>query len=497
MKKWLKNLLVFLGVLVGGLLICYFGMAYYYSHPGTYISSDGKKVPASSTEKCYIYGTRINDIYCTGMTVSQVEKQLMSDIDLGSAYITFEGKRRELELDNIEYSLDYKQGLTDCLNNQNAFMWPMSLWGEYTSYQIEPSVVYAEDKLDKFLDNIKVVEGSDKKDEMYIYLGTDGYVLHDPCKPKLDAKAAREYVFNQLYAGETDIVIGDEFYTEYEYSDSEKRLSEFFDQIEQFQRRYVAYIFGSEKKMVSKKQWAELLNTGEEPVQKITTNMIGANNISFEISDEKAVAFIDEFLDEYNTLNNRYFDAHNGARVYVTKGTYGNKINLEKEEEWFKEFINSTSTSTTRVPEYLEQKAKYKEKNDFGNTFIEISIDEQHMWYYVDGKVYVETDITSGSLANGGTAPRVCAVYSIIPNKWLNGPTWHSFVKYWVAIDGAIGIHDASWRSKYGGTEYLYNGSHGCVNTPHDAMKKIFEHVEIGTPVIVYSIEKNGVDKED
>lgn len=472
-------------------------MTYYYSHPGTYISEDGKKVPSSSTEKCYIYGTRINDLYCTGMTVSQVESQLIKDIDLGTAHITLDGKRRELDLESIGYGLDYKAGLTECINSQNPFMWPASLFSDYSNYVIEPDVVFDEAKLGEFLDSIRMTEAADKKDEMYIYLGTDGYVLHDPGKPKLDAGRARQYVLDKLYAGETDIIIGDDFYTEYVYSDSEKKLIDLYDKIEHFQRRYVAYIFGSEKKMVTKRQWAELLNTGEEPVKKITTNMIGSNNISFEIDEERAVQFIDEFLDEYNTLNNRYFKTHSGATVYVTKGTYGNKINLEKEEEWFKEFINSTNTSITRVPEYLAQKAKYKEKNDFGDTFIEISIDEQHMWYYVDGKVFVDTDITSGSLANGGTAPRVCAVYSIIPNKWLNGPTWHSFVKYWVAIDGAIGIHDASWRSKYGGTEYKYNGSHGCVNTPHDAMKKIFDNVEIGTPVIVYSIEKNGVDDKN
>ena len=48
----------------------------------------------------------------------------------------------------------------------------------------------------------------------------------------------------------------------------------------------------------------------------------------------------------------------------------------------------------------------------------------------------------------------------------------------------------------YGGDEYKYNGSHGCINTPAEAMKKIYDKVEIGTPVIVYSIEKNGVEEK-
>ncbi|MDE5590106.1 MAG: L,D-transpeptidase, partial [Acetatifactor sp.] len=30
------------------------------------------------------------------------------------------------------------------------------------------------------------------------------------------------------------------------------------------------------------------------------------------------------------------------------------------------------------------------------------------------------------------------------------------------------------------------NGSHGCINTPYDAMARIYEMVEVGTPVVMY-----------
>ena len=51
-----------------------------------------------------------------------------------------------------------------------------------------------------------------------------------------------------------------------------------------------------------------------------------------------------------------------------------------------------------------------------------------------------------------------------------------------------MGIHDASWRTpdQYVPTTYETNGSHGCINTPRDAMEKIFNTVEIGYPVVVY-----------
>ena len=51
---------------------------------------------------------------------------------------------------------------------------------------------------------------------------------------------------------------------------------------------------------------------------------------------------------------------------------------------------------------------------------------------------------------------------------------------------GAVGIHDASWRSKFGGDIYKYNGSHGCVNLPHDVALNLYDMVDIGTMVVVH-----------
>ncbi|MBQ7219118.1 MAG: L,D-transpeptidase, partial [Ruminococcus sp.] len=69
----------------------------------------------------------------------------------------------------------------------------------------------------------------------------------------------------------------------------------------------------------------------------------------------------------------------------------------------------------------------------------------------------------------------------------LVGADYVSFVEYWMAfIGGSYGIHDASWRSSFGGSIYKGNGSHGCVNTPYEAVKKIYNNVSVGTPVVIH-----------
>ena len=125
--------------------------------------------------------------------------------------------------------------------------------------------------------------------------------------------------------------------------------------------------------------------------------------------------------------------------------------------------------------------------NDYGDTFILISIDQQHMWYYLDGELYCETDVVTGNADGYYNTPRgQYRIYSKARCTYLNGPGYSSYVDYWMAFNGDIGIHDASWRSSFGGNIYKGNGSHGCVNTPFNAAKDIYNHASIGTRVIVY-----------
>ena len=122
-----------------------------------------------------------------------------------------------------------------------------------------------------------------------------------------------------------------------------------------------------------------------------------------------------------------------------------------------------------------------------GNTYVEISIDRQHMWYYKNGKLIVETDVVTGNADGWHNTPRgFHSIYSRARNTTLSGPGYSSFVEYWMAFCGGCGIHDASWRSRFGGSIYKGDGSHGCVNTPISKVKIIYNNASVGTPVIVY-----------
>ena len=66
------------------------------------------------------------------------------------------------------------------------------------------------------------------------------------------------------------------------------------------------------------------------------------------------------------------------------------------------------------------------------------------------------------------------------------GNKYEQEVNYWIDFNGSQGMHDATWRSQFGGNIYETNGSHGCVNLPLEAAEKIYKEVYTYYPVIVY-----------
>lgn len=120
------------------------------------------------------------------------------------------------------------------------------------------------------------------------------------------------------------------------------------------------------------------------------------------------------------------------------------------------------------------------------NPRIDIYISQQKLYYYEYGQVVLSSDVVTG--INNGTPRGHYSVVSKARNATLKGADYESFVNYWIGFIGSsYGMHDASWRSSFGGQIYKTNGSHGCVNMPYYKVQALYNMVSIGTPVNVYS----------
>ena len=77
------------------------------------------------------------------------------------------------------------------------------------------------------------------------------------------------------------------------------------------------------------------------------------------------------------------------------------------------------------------------------------------------------------------------SIYSKSYNAELVGDTWDVIVNVFMGYNGGEGIHDATWRSYFGGDIYTYDGSHGCINCPYNEVMELASEVEVGDKVLV------------
>ena len=207
------------------------------------------------------------------------------------------------------------------------------------------------------------------------------------------------------------------------------------------------------------------------------------------INENKVKEYLNDLSLKYDTYGKtRTFKTTTGKTVEVAGGNYGWKIDKTKE---FDELINNIKNGETikKEPLYI-QKAWGTRENDIGNTYVEINLTNQCLWFYKNGELIVQGDVVTGNVSRGNATPQGTYILNYKQkNATLKGAGYSSDVKYWMPFNCNIGIHDASWRGSFGGSIYKTDGSHGCVNAPEYLAKKIYENIEPGTPIVCYKEE--------
>lgn len=178
--------------------------------------------------------------------------------------------------------------------------------------------------------------------------------------------------------------------------------------------------------------------------------------------------------------------AHSGKTIQVSGGTYGRIVNREAEYSKLAELMKKCKSQKGRKPIWLLE-PQSDGRDDIGDTYIEISIDRQHLWYYVDGELKMQTDIVTGMKGLHDTPTGTYYITERINGKYLTGDDYKTWVNKWMRLTNmGIGLHDATWKSSFGGSIYTYSGSHGCINLPYSFACDLFDAVYVGLPVVVY-----------
>lgn len=208
----------------------------------------------------------------------------------------------------------------------------------------------------------------------------------------------------------------------------------------------------------------------------------------FQLDTTQLTAYAESLAEEYNTYGHpRTFVTTGGSEITLYKGSYGWKLDTEATANALAEA--ATQSGRVKVSPVWEQEGAVLERgNDIGDSYVEVSLTEQKVWLYINGEQILATDCVSGTYGTDRQTPGgVYRIYYRQSPAVLRGADYESPVEYWMAYNGGIGLHDANWRSTFGGDIFKTNGSHGCVNLPTDAAKLIYEMTEIGFPVVSYN----------
>lgn len=116
-----------------------------------------------------------------------------------------------------------------------------------------------------------------------------------------------------------------------------------------------------------------------------------------------------------------------------------------------------------------------------------VSIQKQHAWMCAGSAEVYTTAVTTGASDLGLATPvGTWQVQDRQTDRYLVGPGYRDYVKYWVPFDGDFGFHDASWQTMaYGSPGYRSQGSHGCVHLPEAAMSWLYGWAQVGATVTV------------
>jgi lipoprotein-anchoring transpeptidase ErfK/SrfK len=148
----------------------------------------------------------------------------------------------------------------------------------------------------------------------------------------------------------------------------------------------------------------------------------------------------------------------------------------------------ATTVSPLSAPTVIPDKVDSTpcQSNSSGQLVL-VSVSTQKAWMCQGQQQVNSTPVTTGNVKAGTATPLgTWQVQAKQTNRYLTGPGYSDFVKFWVPFNGDFGFHDASWQSfAFGSPLYQTAGSNGCVHLPTPAMTWFYSWVQDGTKVTV------------
>ena len=446
-------------------------------------------VAGTYKDKC-LPNTYVNAIKVGGLTEEGAEAALLEQTAVNDLkLITHKGD--EVVFKASDFSLRYTvpRGSLDSALSENPYTWVGKVFTD-SEYQVKYNLIYDEEKLRELIDSYDW--GDEESQNACIVRQDDGSftIQEETLGDKFDTQVLLRYLREHMTNGMSTFNLEDTgAYDNYRSAVRSGDLEQELELYNNYARCVITYDFDDRKKVVAPDMIADWLMTDK-------TGAVQLDQKGRPQFDVNAVqAFVAQMAQETDTVGKpRHFYATLDGWIDVPwngdlSSTYGWQIDQTATVIQLIGLMQEGKTATVE-PEY-KRRGFCRKTDDIGDTYIDVDISAQHFWVYKEGECVMDDDFVSGTETNKERrTPRgVCCILSKNRNVVLGTYAVQGYecpVSFWMPFNWlGCGFHDLS-RGAYGGSIYMYNGSHGCLNLKYSVAKELFEVAEVGMPVMIH-----------
>lgn len=427
----------------------------------------------------FVPNTQYAGIEIGGLTVEEALKTVNEGVEYPQLIIKEQGN----DLGVIHYkdllTVDFTDSLTELKDEQNPFNWVINSLqstnqdtdllkeGSFNGLVLEKELTTLINKTDRV----------PSEDAYIAYTEELGYHVYNS---KQGTEVNQEQVIKAIQDERPLVISVDKYYKQPKLTGSSTEIQEEYKAINAILDTEITYDFTDSKHTIPKSLIEEWL--------------IYDGNQSFSLDYDKVTSYLWTLNDTYATRNKeRQFQSTKKGIVTIQPQIYGWEFDVDAEFYQLQEDLLA-GESLTREPHIVGRvKTNTLGRDDIGSNYVEIDIAAQHLYLYKDGKLVLETPVVTGMPPIMDTIPGAWHILYKETDATLRGYNPHydreyaTPVDYWVPFDyGGMGVHDANWQSRFGGSVYQTSGSNGCINMPPNIMPTFFSLVEEGLPVIIY-----------
>lgn len=424
--------------------------------------------------------THVNGVDCSGLTYGDAVQKLTSRWN--EHYIIVNGSLKEKLAEYTDFNCSY--AINDSIKElKKHYLIPAAL-NHYLHIPLRASIPMLISEYDAslkeritssdFLHNPNATESSDA----YVDVTDPEFpIIPEKLGTKVDSEKFFRDILYHIETGDFNFIYDEKAYRiAPKVTSDDPQLKEYQNFCKKYLAQKITYEMGDSTHTIS----PEILST------LFKDDMSGK-------ADEKAVQdYINEMANKYDNVGaERSFKTLAGKDIKIKGGTYGWTIDQKKESAQLAADINSHS-DISRKPIYsFESYGEYT--TTMGNTYVDIDLTKQQVKFFRDGEEKFSCYVVTGSKIRGDSTPE--GTYYVL-NRLRNvtmrgdnddGTRYEEPASYWMGVTwNGIGMHDSSWRTKFGGDIWKTNGSHGCINMPKKEIPKLFKLVEEDMPVVMH-----------